>query len=162
MTRKTELFYGTRPNVLHIQPELINQIFSEQLHIKINLSSSQNEIPHSIEDTTAARVSAAHFLKCVRSKDTELHSQEIKHYQITRNGKASTKSSDHNKKATQIPRKIWRRFARPNKGRRMHQRGADLHQFVAARKRRHIAPRHGGDHANRRHCRLFPPPKKSG
>lgn len=37
-----------------------------------------------------------------------------------------------------------------------------LHQFVAARKRRHIAPRHGGDHANRRHCRLSPPEKSPG
>ncbi|WP_162995551.1 hypothetical protein [Janthinobacterium agaricidamnosum] len=55
-----------------------------------------------------------------------MHLQETKHYQITRNGKASTKSSSHNKKATQITGKIWPRFARPNKGRRMHQQRADF------------------------------------
>ncbi|WP_426074295.1 hypothetical protein [Janthinobacterium sp. DSP2-3-3] len=42
--------------------------------------------------------------------------QETKHYQITRNGKASTKSACNNKKATQIYLKNKARICTPQQG----------------------------------------------
>jgi hypothetical protein len=52
----------------------------------------------------------------VRNKDTKLRLQETKHYQITRNGKASTKSACHNKKATQIYLKNMAMICTPQQG----------------------------------------------
>jgi hypothetical protein len=85
-----------------------------------------------------------------------LRLQETKHYQITRNGKASTKSSDHNKKATQICLKNKGRICVPQQGAENAPEGRRFAPVCGSRK----TPPDRGTALRRQGAQTPAPPKK--